>query len=265
MPVVVHEHVISPQIPFVQRVADRLLNHRVDRVVAVSEGVAKNCVRSRRFPQDRVQTILNGIPLEKEFPIPSKTSSQLKLELEIPDGSIVVGFVGRLDEQKDPRSLIKAFALVKRDRPDAVLVLVGDGPLVNELRQLSSSLGVAEAVKFLGYRKDVRELQSFFTVQAMPSRWEGLGLVALEALASGVPLVASDIPGMDELLENEKNSLLGPPDDPVALAGAILRLLENQELMTLLASNGRETVKKFDIAKNVNDLVQLYRKLVPQP
>lgn len=263
IPVVIHEHVASPRIPLVQRLADRALNHRVDRVLAVSEAAAKNCRHTRHFPRERIDVLVNGIPLGAGVSYTEEHTAAVKLELGIEPESDVIGFVGRLDAQKGPLFLIEAFSILLRNRPrKAFLVIVGDGPLADQLKELSHQLGIGERVSFLGYRRDVSRLQAAFTVQAMPSLWEGLPLGALEAMAAGVPLVASDIPGPDEILKNDVNSVLVPPKDPQALAQALGGLLVDPRRRVRLVEVAHETVRSHDIRSNVAKMLDVYTELL---
>jgi len=262
IPVVVHEHVINLRVPFVQRIADRILNHRVDRVLAVSEAAAKNCRETRHFPGDRIDVMINGIPLEPDSSYTAEQAAEVNQELGIEPESDVVGFVGRLDEQQGPRYLIEAFSiLLSNHSRRASLVMIGDGPLEESLKELAGQLGIEECVHFLGYRHDVRHLRAAFTVQAMPSLWEGLPLAGLQAMAAGVPLVATDIDGPAEVLESDVNSILVPPGDSGALAQALSSILMDPERRERIARAARATVKHYDTSSNVRRMRELYAAL----
>jgi glycosyltransferase involved in cell wall biosynthesis len=263
IPVLVHEHVIAPRIPLVQQVADRLLNHRADKVLTVSEAAAKNCRLNRNFPHERVEAMINGIPLAGSAGYTDEQTTAIKLELGIKPDSEVLGFVGRMDEQKGPLYLIEAFSILLRDSPvELFLVMIGDGPLVSQLKELSSELGIEDHVSFLGYRSDVPRLQAAFTLQVMPSVWEGVPLAGLQAMAAGVPLVASNIPGPDEVLENDVNSVLVPPRDSEALAEALGGILSEPQRRARLIEGARESVRSYDVNLNVTRMIEMYAALL---
>jgi glycosyltransferase involved in cell wall biosynthesis len=263
IPVVVHEHIVSPHIPFVQQLADRALNHRVDRVLAVSEAVASSCRHIRHFPREQIEILVNGIPLGSGTSYTEEQAAAVKLELGIEPEFEVIGFVGRLGEQKGPFYLIEAFSILLRNCPrKAFLVMIGDGPLVDQSKELSQKLGIEERVSFLGYRRDVSRLQAAFTLQVMPSLWEGLGLVALEAMAAGIPLVASNIPGPDEFLRNDVNSVLVPPKDTEALAEALGSLLMDPQRRERFVKAAHESVRSYDIDLNVAKMLDVYTALL---
>jgi glycosyltransferase involved in cell wall biosynthesis len=162
--------------------------------------------------------------------------------------------VGRLVEQKNHELAIRAIAQV----PGATLAIVGDGPLRPELERLVADLQAP--VIFTGVRKDARALMGAADVVVMPSRWEGLPLTALEALASGTPLVATSVRGLRELLTDGENALL-VPEDPEALASAIRRLLDDRELAARLSEAGRRVEGAGSDAELVAGFLAVYERL----
>lgn len=177
-------------------------------------------------------------------------------ELGAPDGTPVVLAVGRLVEQKHHALAIRALT----ELPDAVLAIAGDGPLRPELEREAAQAGVAERVRLLGVRSDARALMGAADVVVLPSRWEGLPLSALEALASGTPLVATDVRGLRELLTNEENALL-VPEDPRALADALGRVLDDPSLAARLAAAGKQVEGAGSDDLLVERFLELYEKL----
>jgi glycosyltransferase involved in cell wall biosynthesis len=155
---------------------------------------------------------------------------------------IVVGNVARLAEQKGHRDLIAAAPAVLERHPDVRFAVAGDGELRAELEALARPLG--ERFTFLGERDDVPDLLASFDVFAYPSRFEGLCLAVIEAQAAGVPVVATPVGGIVENVVDGKTGLLVPPRDPVALAGAIVRLLDDPELARALAERARPRVRE---------------------
>jgi glycosyltransferase involved in cell wall biosynthesis len=163
--------------------------------------------------------------------------------------------VGRLVEQKNHGLAIRAITQV----PGATLAIVGDGPLRPELERLAAELEAP--VIFAGVRQDARALMGAADVVVMPSRWEGLPLSALEALASGTPLVATNVRGLRELVTDGENALL-VPEDPDALAAALRRVLEDPELATRLSEAGRRVPGAGSDAELVEGFLAVYRRLV---
>jgi glycosyltransferase involved in cell wall biosynthesis len=155
-------------------------------------------------------------------------------ELKLDRGTRLVLIVGRLVEQKNHELAIRAIAGV----PDALLAIAGDGPLRPRLERVAAEEGVNGRVRFLGVRRDVRALMGAADAIVLSSHWEGLPLSALEALASGTPLVATEVRGLRELVVDGENALL-VPEEPEALAAGLRRVLDDPELAARLAAAGR--------------------------
>jgi glycosyltransferase involved in cell wall biosynthesis/SAM-dependent methyltransferase len=189
----------------------------------------------------------------------------LRSELGIAEGVPVVGSVGGLRAQKDPLSLLRAFALVRTTVSDARLVIVGDGPLRDEAVAVAEELGLSDAVTLLGSRRDAARWYGAFDVFAMASLWEGLPRTATEAMAAGVPVVATTVDGLSELITHDVDGLLVPPRDAAALADAITVLLQDRERASRLATRATHRVAEFDVRAMAADTVATYRSLVSTP
>jgi glycosyltransferase involved in cell wall biosynthesis len=144
--------------------------------------------------------------------------------------------------------------------PNATLAIAGDGPLRPELERLAAESGVGDRVRFLGVRPDARALMGAADVVVMPSRWEGLPLAALETLASGTPLVATDVRGLRELVADGRDALL-VPEDREALAGALRRLLDDPVLARRLGDGGRRVEGAGSDEQLIARYLKLYEKL----
>jgi glycosyltransferase involved in cell wall biosynthesis len=172
----------------------------------------------------------------------------------VPPGTKLVLAVGRLVDQKNHALAIRAI----REVPNATLAIVGDGPLRGELERFAAELQAP--VIFTGVRKDARALMGAADAVVLPSRWEGLPLTALEALASGTPLVATNVRGVRELLVDERDALL-VPEEPGALAEALRRVLDDRELGARLAEAGRRIEGAGSDDALVRGFLELYERL----
>jgi len=179
-----------------------------------------------------------------------------RTELDVEPGERLVLAVGRLVEQKNHALAIRAITEV----PDAILAIAGDGALRDNLERLAQETGVADRVRFLGLRPDARALMGAADVVVMPSRWEGLPLSALEALASGTPLVATDVRGLRELVTDGENALL-VPEEPHALAAALRRVLDDPELAARLGAAGTQVEGAGSDERLVERFLELYERL----
>jgi len=249
----------------------RVRNHGVEwlsarlasRVVCLSRWDAAEYERRRLAPAGRVVRIPNCV--RPEFlgadpigPAPARPAG-------VPPGAPVVGFIGRLTDQKGVEHLIQAMPLVRRRVPQARLVVTGDGPLRERLERLAG--GVAPgAVCFLGALEDPLPAFGLADVIVAPSRFEPLGMVAAEALALGKAVVAARVGGLPDIVEHEVTGLLVPPGDPPALAEAIARLVEDRPLAARLGAEGRRrVVAQFSEPAILPRYARLYAELLAGP
>jgi glycosyltransferase involved in cell wall biosynthesis len=183
--------------------------------VANSQATRDTLLRSARWldPGD-VSVIHNGIDAER-------FARADPAALPVPPGALVIGFVGRFDDRKGILDLARAWPAVADALPEACLVLAGKGP---EEARVRGMLADAPRVRWLGFRGDVPQVLRAIDVLAVPSHWEGFGLVAAEALAAGVPVVAANASSLPEIVRDGREGLLVPPEDPAALAAALVRL-----------------------------------------
>lgn len=235
--------------------AERLLTLVDGAVIAVSPTEKEHLVQLG-IPRDRLRMVPNCV---REVELP--TRSRARRELDIPRGASVVGFVGRLAMQKAPDVLVSAFCRVSRDRPDALLAVVGDGPLRSVLRRECRQLGLGDRVLWLGERDGQRSMPAF-DVLALPSRYEGLPYVLLEGLVAGLPIVATEAASAGLLVESGVNGLVVPEDDPEAVAAAILRLLENEEERTAFGHASRDRATRFGHRRMVEGTERVYREVI---
>jgi glycosyltransferase involved in cell wall biosynthesis len=179
-----------------------------------------------------------------------------------------IGFVGRLSEEKGIQWLLKAMVKIKKEIPDVRLLIVGTGPMEKELRELCENLEMNSAVQFAGYRQNVFEVLRQLDVFVIPSRSEGCPIVVLEAMAMGLPVVASHVGGNPELVRDGETGYLVPFNHLDGLAGAVVSLLRNREQAEMMGEKGKELAfTKFhplNFVRQLQDLyLQLYDERVP--
>jgi glycosyltransferase involved in cell wall biosynthesis len=204
---------------------ERLAAFLTTRFVAVSEGERELACQYRVGRQEQIAVIQTGLdPAPYRLPV---DIPYLKASLGIPVSAPVIGSVGRLSTQKSPSDFVRVAEAVHRSKPDAHFVWVGDGPLEQDVRNLSASLQLDSTIHWLGQRSDVQKLLHLFDCFILTSRWEGFPLVVLEAMAAGVPVVATNILGTRELIQHGVNGWLAPARDTESLAGLVLDLLTN--------------------------------------
>ncbi|MBO9542512.1 glycosyltransferase [bacterium] len=199
----------------------RLFSAGSDRVVGVSAALTRDLVK-HGLPSGKAETILNGIPRPAASP-PAR--AQVRAELGLPAEQAIILNVARLSPEKGQRYLIEAMPRLLAAQPDAQLLLAGDGPCRAELEAQVQKLGLTRSVQFLGYRDDVSRLLLAADVFCLPSLLEGLPLSAAEAMAARLPIVATRVGGVPEIIQDGVTGYLVPPRDPAALAERLAALL----------------------------------------
>ena len=241
----------------VWKTLERRTAHLADRLVVVADtdrvkGLAAGIGRAEQYA-----TIRSGLELDLYGPDPA-VRAQVRAELGLAPDTFVVGAVNRLSPQKDPRTLVLAVAQVLRADPQARLLLVGDGPLRPQIHALIAELGIAAQVVAVGLRDDVPRLLTAMDVFMSASRWEGLPRTVLQAMATGVPVVATATDGIVEVVLDDRTGLLTPSGDPVALGAALTRLARDQALRVQLAQAAAGRLPEFDAHEMVRRLERLY-------
>jgi glycosyltransferase involved in cell wall biosynthesis len=219
----------------------------VDRVISISDAVGEY-VGGSGIP---TTVVANGVLRPEPLPDP-------RAAVGMPPDAFVVGGVGRLHDQKGWDVLFRAAETVRRQRPDVEVVVVGEGERRAELEGPAQRAGV----RLAGYRPDASSLMAGFDVLAVPSRYEGFGLVAVEAMLSGVPVVASEVGGLPGVVGDA--GILVPPGDDRALADAILRLAGDAELRAELARRGlARAEERFGAERMARETLAVYRSVAP--
>jgi len=231
--------------------AYRLINRWVDKIVVVSKAVRNAVLKEERAPEEKIEVIYNGVDIER-FKVKIDTE-QIKRDLKIPQEAKIIGSVGNLRPIKGHKFLIKAAQRVISHYPEAHFLIIGEGDLRNSLETLSKDLGINSNIHFLGKRDDVPELLSIMDVCVLPSLSEGLSNTLLEYMAAQKPIIATNVGGNPEVIEDGKNGILIPPQDPIALAEQIIRLFKNPKLSWQLASSAKQTVtERFNLNAQIH-------------
>lgn len=217
---------------------------RTDAVAAVCTAARDDAVALGIVPATMARVVPNGIDVEGFLPRNPLAHAQLCAALGMAHDARVVGTVGRLTPIKDQAGLIGAFARVRRELADAELVLVGDGPARAALEQCARASGVAAHVHFLGDRDDVRALLQGFDLFVLSSLSEAYSMALLEAGAAALPVVATDVGGNREIVQEGRTGRLVPAQDVAALAGAMLDLLRDPLASSTFGAAAREWVEK---------------------
>jgi len=236
-----------------RRLANRVLSTCPTRVLAVSEDLRRHIV-AEGFAPDQVGVIYNGISI-RPHTTPAERA-EIRGRLGVDHATLVVGTIARLDPVKNLETLIEATVLVRATHA-VRLVIVGDGPERGQLEHLAASRGIADAVTFLGHRDDAREWLAGCDVFVNCSVSEGVSLTILEAMAAGLPVVATRVGGTPEVVTAECGVLV-PARNPRAISDALARLDNNEVLRTELGAAGRRRVEAHF---SLDHMVQRYRDI----
>jgi sugar transferase (PEP-CTERM/EpsH1 system associated) len=256
VPRVIHGEHGTLQNRWYQRWTQRIAWGCADGVVSVSGRLAERLARDVGFELSRIRTIRNGVDLER---FASTSRVVARRELGIPDDVVAIGTVGRLVPVKDHATLLTAFADTWRSQPNTRLFLAGDGPLKAALQQQARELGIDTAVRFLGHRSDVEHVLAALDVFVLSSVSEGMSNTILEAMATGLPVVATAVGGADELVVDGHTGLLVAPSQPRALAAALSTLAADGGRRNAMGISGRErVVAAFTVSRMVAEYEQLY-------
>ena len=235
----------------------------VDRFVTVSDTVRQVMIDDGINPR-RIRVVYSGVDVSRFGS--TQDVSRLRAEMSLQPGQPVIGNIGRLEKLKGQAVLIEAMPAVLKEFPDATLLLVGGGEAKEELLAKCRELGIASSVVFTGFRDDIPELLRLLDVFVMPSLSEGLGTSVLDAMAAGVPVIASDVGGIPESVQNEVTGLLVAPGEPARLSVAVVRLLNNKTEACKYTVAARKTVEeKFGVDAMVEGNIRVYHEVLDTP
>lgn len=241
----------------------RLFPTVLDAEVGVSQALCNYLTNlpGKKVDKRKVHLIYNGVELieiKKQSQIPLINEDQSFFSQKL----IFIGCVGRLAEQKGYPYIFEAMSEVIKLFPNCVLVVVGDGELRDNLIQLRKELHLIDNIKFLGLRDNVPALLTNMDIFVLPSLWEGLPTVVIEAMACRVPVIATDIPGTRELVQNGVNGILVPDRDPVAIKNAIVELIDAPHKRKLFVEEAERTIWQYDIQSIADNYLKLYKKIL---
>lgn len=233
-------------------------------IIATTKSYAEKSIRLKRF-KHKIRVIPNGVNLNTF----NKNIDEKKIRIHhsIPIQSKIILFVGALEMYKGIEYLLKAFKKILNYEKTSYLIIVGMGSILKQLKEMTVELEISDNVIFAGYVSD-NDLPYYYSacdlfVLPSTSSGEGFGIVQIEALACGKPVICTDLPGVNEVDKNEVASLHIPPKDCDSLANAILELLENEKLAREMGENGRKLVEeKYTWARVAEEMERVYRELI---
>lgn len=240
--------------------AYRLIYKIVDVVVTVSENTKRIIVKERRIDPTKVITIHYGVDLKRFDRLDGRHKRD---ELNLSQDHLILGVIARLTDQKGHIYLIQAAPRIVKEFPEVRFVFAGNGPLRQSLEDKINSLGLNSHFIFLGFRADVKELLNAFDIFVLPSLFEGLPNVVLEAMACSKPVVATSVAGTPEAVADGITGFLVPSRNSAALAKALIRLLKDRNLINNMGKEGRRRVETyFSLESQIEEFQHLYEQLL---
>jgi glycosyltransferase involved in cell wall biosynthesis len=230
----------------------KLINGWVNKIVVVSDSIKKMILQTETVKEEKIQIIYNGV----EIPQIKGDLDQKKSELNLNSNDLVIMHVANLRPVKGHRYLIEAFAPVVSQFPDAKLLLIGKDELNGSLESLAQKLGIANNVLFLGQRTDVSDLLMIADICVLPSLSEGLSNAILEYMAYAKPVIATNVGGNPELIENGYNGILVERENTLQLTQALIELLKDKEKRIMMGENGLALIRTKFSMKSMMDNYQ---------
>jgi len=237
---------------------ERLMLSFVQSLFAVSNSVAEFNRHKKKVPSEKVTVLPNWVE-PTELRHGTFEMDMVRARYRIPKSSIVIGAAGRLSPEKGHLVLLESFAELMKRWPNCRLLIAGGGPIHQELLNRVDMLGATSNIFLLGDLKNMHDFYSAVDIFVQPSRYETFGIAVLEAMHLGLPVIASNVGGLPELIKHEKTGLLVDPESPEALLQALERLLKDQALRERLGKSGCSFVQKhYDGKRCVEQLIEHY-------
>jgi len=248
---------IIPDLPRKLIIADRFLAHITNACVSTTPAVTRYAKETIKFSKEKIIEIpTNAVDANRFLLCVDK--NKFRKNLDIPENAKIAINIGRLVEQKGQSIFLKAAQKVLEHNSNVYFLIVGSGALEDALKAEAVSLGITKNVRFLGSRKDTPELLMNSDVFVFPSIWEGQGLILFEAIFAHIPIVASRVGGIPDVIKHEVTGLLSSPGNYRALAANIMRIFENTELAKTLSTTAYERFKDRTIENSVKKLQDLF-------
>lgn len=242
-------------------IIDRVLSYFTDKIIVCSNSVLNFTVKQERIKKDKFCLLYNAVDAER-FDIP-QTKEELRREYGFQEEQFIIGTVGSLIPKKGHRFLLEAMYEVCKDIPAFKLLVIGEGECEKELRDLVKSRNMGDKVEFLGARKDVPQFMKMMDIFVLASLQEGFPRTLIEAMYAGLPVIASNISGIPEIISHRENGFLIPPGDPAAIRDSALALYRDSKLLLKMGANARRKIMSGYLpSQYVQKLEQLYLRLL---
>ena len=240
---------------------DQMVLRLSNRVICVSDSL-KGSLLDLGFNDEKIRIVPNAVATNQDRKKLGNIKKIIKKKMCADDDHFIVGYAGRLSEEKGLKPLMQAFCALIQKKPMCKLWLIGDGPLRSELKEMANRFRISENVMFLGFREDVTRLMAGMDVFVLPSFTEGTPMALLEAMSLGIPSIASSVGQIPKIIITGTNGCLVSPGDARELFKVILRILEDKAFAEMLSDNAIKTVKEtYSIEDWVQNIESIYEEL----
>ncbi|WP_025283911.1 glycosyltransferase family 4 protein [Lactobacillus helveticus] len=238
---------------------EKISAHFCDKIVCISDAERESALREKICKPSKLQVIYNGIDLEEI----EKTTPMSRAQLGIPEDAFVVGMVGRLSKQKAPDTFVKAAKLIKEKIPNAFFLMVGDGELRDQVESLINQYNLGSSFLITGWIDNPTAYMKIMDVGMLLSRWEGFGLVLPEYMACGVPIIATNVDAIPNIVRNNENGLLVEKDNYCEAANQVMALHNDFEIRNRIIKKAAQCVhSKFNGSRVAQESRDIYRGLI---
>jgi len=238
---------------------DILSNQIIDKIIALSNSHRNHLITKRKANAAKIKVIRNGISIN------STNTTIAKNEFGILAKQNVIGMVAYMNRKKAFDIFLQSAKIILKKCHNTIFMIIGDGPLNEELQNFAQKLGIMDHIKFLGERENAFDIISIFDIGVLSSRYEALPIVLLEYMAQSKPVVATDVGSVSEIVDNEKTGFLVEPENPQALADSVMILLKDRNMAIEMGKKGKMKVQEqFTVEKMVHDTELLFDSLMLQ-
>jgi glycosyltransferase involved in cell wall biosynthesis len=250
---------------FLFRNLERLASHWCDKMILISQPLVEWALEEKIGRTGKMTRIYSGIEMDRFHPVSEEEKNNLRGRWGLTEHHAVIGIVSKLWEGKGHDLLIRAFKDIRKEKPQARLVIVGEGYLMEPLKDMVHQAGLSDVVIFTGFHEDVAQLIATFDVAVLPSYFEGMGRVLLEAMAMEKPVVGTAVGGIPDLIEQGLNGYLVSPGSEKELASAVLKILNDKGLALKMGQAGRmKMTDRFSAESMVRSIEKVYSELLEQ-
>jgi len=241
---------------------DQMVLKMSNQVICVSDSI-KGSLLTLGFHNKKIRVVPNAVAKNHDRSKLENVRKIKRKKMHAAENQFVVGFAGRLSAEKGLKSLMQAFSMIAKKKPECRLWIIGDGPLRSELKKMANRFRISENVIFLGFREDVMDLMAGMDTFVLPSFIEGTPMALLEAMSLGIPSIASSVGQIPQIIITGKNGLLISPGDAQELFQAVLRIIEDKAFAKKISKNAIMTVEnKFSIESWVQKIENIYTELI---